>query len=62
MDAIAAPSEAWSALWGKCQEGDVQAIKTWLEYRFGKPKQSIDLTNDGEKFQPFIFTNVKPSE
>jgi NADPH-dependent ferric siderophore reductase len=43
MDAIAAPSEAWRALWVKCQEGDVQAVKTWLNYRFGMPKQSVDL-------------------
>lgn len=56
MDAIAAPSEAWAALWGKVQEGDTQAIKTWLEYRFGKPKQQLDVTTDGEKI------NVVPSK
>lgn len=56
MDAIAAPSEAWAALWAKVQEGDTQAIKTWLEYRFGKPKQQLDVTTDGEKI------NVVPSK
>lgn len=56
MDAIAAPSEAWAALWGKVQEGDTQAIKTWLEYRFGKPKQQLDVTTDGDKI------NVVPSK
>jgi acetylornithine deacetylase/succinyl-diaminopimelate desuccinylase-like protein len=55
MDAIAAPSEAWAALWAKVQDGDTQAIKTWLEYRFGKPKQQLDVTTDGEKI------NVVPS-
>lgn len=55
MDAIAAPAEAWAALWVKVQEGDTQAIKVWLSYRFGQPKQSVDLTNNGESFQPFIF-------
>jgi hypothetical protein len=60
MDAIAAPSEAWAALWGKVQEGDTAAIKTWLEYRFGKPKQSLDVTTDGEKINttPEIVVNV----
>jgi hypothetical protein len=56
MDAIAAPQEAWEALWNKAKSGDVQAIKTWLEYRFGKPKQQIDVTTDGEKI------NVVPSK
>jgi hypothetical protein len=56
MDAIAAPSEAWAALWGKVQDGDTQAIKTWLEYRFGKPKQQLDVTTDGDKI------NVVPSK
>lgn len=56
MDAIAAPSEAWAALWAKVQDGDTQAIKTWLEYRYGKPKQQLDVTTDGEKI------NVVPSK
>lgn len=56
MDAISAPSEAWAALWAKVQDGDTQAIKIWLEYRFGKPKQQLDVTTDGEKI------NVVPSK
>lgn len=39
MDSIAVPEDAWRALWVKCQEGDTQAIKTWLNYRFGMPVQ-----------------------
>jgi hypothetical protein len=54
MDAVAVPEKAWKALWGKVVEGDTQAIKTWLEYRFGKPKQSIDVTTQGEKIGPRI--------
>jgi hypothetical protein len=42
MDAIAAPELAWTALWNKCQDGDVQAVKTWLGYRYGMPKQAVD--------------------
>jgi hypothetical protein len=49
MDAIAAPLEAWQALWLKVQEGDTQAIKTWLAYRFGQPKQVTDIQSKGDK-------------
>lgn len=59
MDAIAAPSEAWAALWGKVQEGDTQAIKTWLEYRFGKPKQQLDVTTDGERLNSVTYITKK---
>jgi NADPH-dependent ferric siderophore reductase len=54
MDAVAVPEDAWRALWVKCQEGDTQAIKTWLNYRFGMPKQKIDHTTDGERITPPI--------
>jgi len=43
MDAIAVPSDIWNALANKAKEGDAMAIKTWLSYRYGMPKQSIDL-------------------
>ena len=49
MDAIAVPEKAWKALWLKVEEGDIQAIKTWLSYRFGMPKQQLDVTSGGEK-------------
>lgn len=54
MDAVLAPSEAWEALAGKVHDGDTQAIKTWLEYRYGKPKQSVDVTSKGESIAPPI--------
>jgi len=54
MDIIASPEEALSCLWIKCSEGDTQAIKTWLEYRLGKPKQSVDVTSKGESLGPRI--------
>ena len=46
MDSIAAPDKVWKALFDKVQEGDTQAIKTWLQYRFGMPKQVIDQNNN----------------
>ena len=54
MDAIAVPELAWKALWAKCKEGDTQAIKTWLAYRYGQPKQNIDHTSGGEAIPPVI--------
>ncbi len=52
MDAIAVPEDAWRALWARCQAGDTIAIKTWLNYRFGMPRQSIDVTSQGDKITP----------
>jgi len=54
MDAIATPDEAWEALWKLCKKGDSQAVKTWLNYRFGMPKQSVDVTTKGESIGPRI--------
>ena len=54
MDAISVPEEIWKALLYKCQEGDTAAIKLWLSYRFGLPKQQIDVTTNGENIAPPI--------
>lgn len=58
MDAIAAPAEVWQKLYDKCSEGDVAAIKTWLGYRFGMPKQSVDHTSDGQH----LFMNFRKND
>lgn len=42
MDAVLIPQEAWEKLADKVKENDVQAIKTWLSYRFGMPKQVVE--------------------
>lgn len=54
MDAISVPDKIWEALLYKCQQGDTQAIKLWLSYRFGLPKQQIDITSNGENIAPPI--------
>ena len=54
MDAIAVPEKIWLALLRKCEEGDTQALKLWLAYRLGLPKQQIDITSNGEKIAPPI--------
>ena len=45
MDAIAVPDTVWKMLYAKVLDSDVNAIKTWLQYRYGMPKQIVDQTN-----------------
>jgi hypothetical protein len=59
MDSVMIPIEVWQALANKVYEGDTQAIKTWLEYRYGKPKQNVDVTSAGEKMLIPISTWAK---
>ena len=54
MDAVAVPEKIWKALLDRCENGDTQAIKTWLNYRFGMTKQTVDVTSLGEKVTPPI--------
>jgi hypothetical protein len=54
MDRIAVPDEIWKALLFKIKEGDTAAIKLWLSYRLGLPKQQIDITTNGENIAPPI--------
>lgn len=46
MDAIAVPETVWKMLYAKVLDSDVNAIKTWLQYRYGMPKQVIDQTTN----------------
>ena len=62
MDAVTAPIEVWERLYSKVLEEDVSAIRTWLSYRYGMPRQMIDHTTDGEKLQqtiPIVLPNGK---
>jgi hypothetical protein len=54
MDRIAVPEDIWAALLFKIQQGDTAAIKLWLSYRLGLPKQQIDVTTNGESIAPPI--------
>ena len=42
MDAISAPVEAWQKLWSMASAGDMTALRVWLEYRYGKPRQAVE--------------------
>jgi len=45
MDAVMVPEKVWESLAKRVMEGETNAIKTWLQYRFGMPKQIIEQTN-----------------
>ena len=53
MDATLAPTEAWKNLALLVKDKDVQAIKTWLQYRYGMPKQltEVDVKNIEVNFE-----------
>ena len=46
MDSVMIPEEAWIALSKKVHEGDVSAIKSWIEHRYGKPKETIEQSTE----------------
>ena len=46
MDATKAPAEVWNKLAELVENGDAQAVKTWLAYRYGQPKQQLDVRTD----------------
>lgn len=46
MDAITVPETVWKMLYAKVLDSDVNAIKTWLQYRYGMPKQVIDQNSN----------------
>ena len=48
MDAVMLPVEVWQALAAKVESGDVTAQKTWLNYRYGMPKQIVEQVSDVE--------------
>lgn len=45
MDAILVPDYVWVSLSEKVTSGDTNAIKLWLQYRYGMPKQIIESKN-----------------
>jgi hypothetical protein len=45
MDLVKVPENVWKKLGERVEDGDTNAIKTWLQYRYGMPKQVIDQNN-----------------
>ena len=48
LDAVLNHDEVLQHLGKLVQEGDFRAIKLWLEYRYGKPKEHVDHTHREE--------------
>ena len=46
MDKRLIPETLWDSLAKLVESNDIQAIKTWLGYRYGMPKQTIDNKNE----------------
>lgn len=44
------------------QEKNFNAIKLYFEYRFGKPKDSIDITSGNEAIQNFNLSTLTEKE
>lgn len=44
MDGYCAPNEFWGKLWAKVESGDMKAIALWANYRFGMPKQNVEMS------------------
>ena len=59
MDATKAPAEVWQALAARVDMGDTIAIKTWLSYRYGQPKQTVDhQSSDGSMSPPRTLADI----
>lgn len=54
MDAVMAPEIVWEKLSEMVANDDANAVKLWLAYRFGQPKQIIDANHSGsiESYKP----------
>ena len=59
MDGVLSPEEVFSALSNEVLNGDVSAIKTWLEYYYGRPKQSLDVTTKGESMNQLTAEQLR---
>ena len=63
MDATKAPKEVWEKLAERVDEGDTQAIRAWLSYRYGQPRQTVDLqSSDGSMSPPKTLAELYDEE
>jgi len=54
---------AFSKLSDAIEAGEGWAMKLFFEYRFGKPKQSVDVTSNGEQIMNNqIITTLSPEQ
>lgn len=51
MEAVMVSSEVWQAVAKRVREGDTQAMRLWLAYRFGQPRQELQVQDTSEQIQ-----------
>ena len=59
MDKRLIPETLWDSLAKLVESNDIQAIKTWLGYRYGMPKQTIDNKNEIIVDRPIEITEAQ---
>ena len=59
MDKRLIPETLWDSLAKLVENNDIQAIKTWLGYRYGMPKQTIDNKNEIIIDRPIEITEAQ---
>ncbi len=59
MDVLVSPHEFWQHVSAKL-DSDPQAQKLWASYRFGLPKQKMELTGEGGGPLNFAIMNINP--
>ena len=59
MDKRLIPETLWDSLAKLVESNDIQAIKTWLGYRYGMPKQTIDNKNEIIVDSPIQITEAQ---
>lgn len=54
--------EATKQLVSSVRNGEAWAIRLFFEYRYGKPKQSMDVTSDGKSISPALIVFADDEE
>lgn len=50
--------DAFTALEAGVQEGNYKFVRLFFEYRFGKPKEKLDVTTNGESISAIKIVDV----
>lgn len=58
LDKLINPEDAILSLNKLINKLDIAAIRLYLEYRFGKPKNQVDITTQGERIHNFNLSNL----
>lgn len=63
MDAILVPDALWEKVANLINANDIQAMKLWVQYRYGMPKQVVDNNVKISKFSiKDIYNNEETQE